>query len=589
MMSSEAVQQKKSRKRGKRGGQPQQKPVADVVEQPSMQVTEEEERPQQEKKIKIDTELVEFNNAAEETTAVFEEEEQRQEEEEQEKKEDSASPVGVSLAEASMNFASLNLSEKTMKAIQEEFKFEKMTEVQGRTIPHTLAGRDIVAAAKTGSGKTLAFLIPAIELLFKSTFKARNGTGVIVITPTRELALQIYQEAQKICKFHNQSIGLAIGGTEKRVEAAKLEKGINLLVATPGRLLDHLLSTPKFQYNNLQMLIIDEADRILEVGFEQELKEIIKKLPADRQTLLFSATQTQKVQDIARVATRNTESQKPVYIGVDDSSKFATREALEQGYVVCAAEQRFLLLYTFLKKNRLKKKIIVFFSTCSAVTFHAELMNYVDIPCLQLHGKLKQNKRTNTFFEFTNAESGILLCTDVAARGLDIPAVDWIIQYDPANDVKEYIHRVGRTARGIGNDVRGKALVFLLPEELNYLKHLKVARVPVKEYEFPPNKIAKVQAQLEALIEKNYYLHRSAREAYRAWVQSYAQANMKDVFNVHKLDLEAVAKSFGFTHPPHVNLNIALGGKKTRQKGKFSEDNPYGGSGLEEMGVQWSR
>jgi ATP-dependent RNA helicase DDX18/HAS1 len=371
-----------------------------------------------------------------------------------------------------------------------------------------------------------------------------------------------------------------------------LMKGINLLIATPGRLLDHLMNTEKFQYQNLQLLVIDEADRILEVGFEQELKEIIKRLPKDRQTLLFSATQTQKVQDIAKVATRNTDSQKPVYIGVDDESEFATRETLEQGYVVCSADNRFLLLYTFLKKYRLKKKIIVFFSTCSAVSFHAELLNYIDVPVLQLHGKLKQGKRTNTFFEFVNAEHGILLCTDVAARGLDIPSVDWIIQYDPANDPKEYIHRVGRTARGVGN-VTGKALIFLMPEELNYLKHLKEARVPVKEYEFPPHKIAKVQNQLEALIEKNYYLHKSAREAYRAWVQSYAQATMKDTFNVHKLDLMAVAKSFGFEHPPHVNLNIALGGKKTRTQKKnasgFSEDNPYGTSGLEDMGVQWSR
>jgi len=155
-------------------------------------------------------------------------------------------------------------------------------------------------------------------------------------------------------------------------------------------------------------------------------------------------------------------------------------------------------------------------------------------------GQQKQNKRTTTFFEFCNAEKGILLCTDVAARGLDIPEVDWIIQFDPPSDSKEYIHRVGRTARGLGR--KGRALLFLMPQELGFLKHLKRAKVPLNEYEFPQNKIAKVQSQLEKLVEKNYYLHKSAREAYRTFMQSYAQHAFKDVFDVHKLDVLAVAK-----------------------------------------------
>jgi ATP-dependent RNA helicase DDX18/HAS1 len=243
-----------------------------------------------------------------------------------------------------------------------------------------------------------------------------------------------------------------------------------------------------------------------------------------------------------------------------------------------------------LKKNR-NKKIIVFFSTCNAVKFYGELLNYIDVPVLDLHGKQKQKKRTTTFFEFCNAETGTLLCTDVAARGLDIPAVDWIIQYDPASEPKEYIHRVGRTARAAS---KGRALLFLLPKELGFLKYLKHAKIPLNEYEFPQSKIANVQLQLEKLVQKNYFLHQSAREAYRSYVQAYAQLSMKHVFNVHELDLLQVAKSFGFTHPPRVQLKIALKSKKGLNvrgaKNGFSEENPYGeAAGQQQPGAQWSR
>jgi ATP-dependent RNA helicase DDX18/HAS1 len=240
----------------------------------------------------------------------------------------------------------------------------------------------------------------------------------------------------------------------------------------------------------------------------------------------------------------------------------ATAEGLEQGYVVCSSELRFLLLFTFLKKN-LKKKIIVFLSSCKSVKFHADLLNYIDIPVLDLHGKQKQQKRTNTFFEFINAESGILLCTDVAARGLDIPSVDWIIQYDPPDDPKEYIHRVGRTARAGG---KGRALLFLLPSELGFLRYLKAANVPLNEYEFPPNKIANIQSQLERLVEKNYYLHQSARDGYRSYLQAYASHSHKDIFNVTLIDLVAVAKQFGFSVPPKVNLDISVTAVSSRKR-----------------------
>ena len=221
-----------------------------------------------------------------------------------------------------------------------------------------------------------------------------------------------------------------MGGANRKAEAEKLSKGVNLLISTPGRLLDHLLNTP-FVFKNLKSLIIDEADRILEVGFEDEIRQIVKVLSNDdRQTMLFSATQTTKVEDLARISLRPG----PLYINVDEEKQFSTVDGLEQGYVLCDADRRFILLFSFLRQmNQKKKKVIVFFSSCASVKYYAELLNYIDCPVLELHGKQKQQKRTNTFFEFSNAQSGILICTDVAARGLDVSS--WPTRAQKSNSV----------------------------------------------------------------------------------------------------------------------------------------------------------
>lgn len=459
-------------------------------------------------------------------------------------------------------FSSLRgkVADATLKAI-ESMGFTQMTEIQAMTIPHLLEGRDVVAAAKTGSGKTLAFLIPAVELLSKLKFMPRNGTGALVIAPTRELAMQTFGVLQELLQGQNQTLGLIMGGTNRQSEGAKLAKGVNFLVATPGRLLDHLQNTSEFVYKNLQCLIIDEADRILDIGFEEEMKQILRLLPKRRQTMLFSATLTKKTEDLVKVALKT----EPLYIGLDEQKEKATVEGLEQGYVVCPSDKRFLLLFTFLKKNR-KKKVMVFFSSCLSVKYHHELLNYIDLPVMSIHGKQKQAKRTTTFFQFCNAETGILLCTDVAARGLDIPEVDWIVQYDPPDDPKEYIHRVGRTARGEGG--RGHALLILRPEEVGFLRYLKVAKVPLQEFEFSWAKIANIQPQLEKLISQNYYLHMSAKEAYKSYVRAYDSHHLKSIFDVNTLDLIQVAKSFGFLVPPNIDLHVGSSKARPRKKGR---------------------
>lgn len=484
-------------------------------------------------------------------------------------------------------FKDLDLSENTLKSLNES-GFLRMTLIQAKSIPLLLKGKDVLGAAKTGSGKTLAFIIPAIELLHKVQFKSRNGTGVLVISPTRELALQIYGVTLEALKYHKFTSGIVIGGSNRRNEAEKLSKGVNILIATPGRLLDHLRNTSSFITRNLLMLIIDEADRILEIGFEEDMNQILRALNKSqrsketRQTVLFSATQTRNVRELAKLSLKD---KVPVFVSAHEGSKNSTVDGLEQGYVCCPSSKRFLLLYSFLKKiSKKQKKILVFFSSCASVKYHSELFNYVDLHVNDIHGKQKQQKRTTTFFEFCNAKSGILLCTDVAARGLDIPNVDWIVQYDPPDDPKEYIHRVGRAARG--SKAVGKALLFLIPSELKFLEYLRKAKVTVSEFEFPKKKIANVQGQLEDLVRENFYLHKSARDGYRGYLLSYASHSHKDIFDVHTLDLNGASKAFGFKQPPNVNLQLSTRGNKDKNKNKnnkrtennqkFSADNPKG-------------
>jgi ATP-dependent RNA helicase DDX18/HAS1 len=488
---------------------------------------------------------------------------------------------------ADESFASLPLSDATQLAIK-EMGHETMTKIQALSIPALLSGKDLIGSAQTGSGKTLAFLVPIIELLRKAKFHTRNGTGAMILSPTRELAMQTYGVCKELLNDSSAlTYGLIMGGANRKTEAERLQKGVNIVIATPGRLLDHLKNSPGFNTRNLLVFCMDEADRILEIGFEEDLRAIVKMLPKERQTMLFSATQTKQIQDLARLSIN---PKTAVYVAVENDNKEATTENLEQGYVTCPSDQRFLLLFTFLKKNK-NKKIMVFLSSCNSVKFHAELLNYIDIPVLDIHGRQKQVKRTTTFFQFQKAKTATLLCTDVAARGLDIPEVDWIIQYDPPDDPREYIHRVGRTARGSHGS--GRALLFLTPEETGFLRYLQAAaKVTLNEYEFPTSKVANVQTQLQSLIEKNYYLNRAAREAYRSYLLAYASHSHREIFNVHELDLQAVGLAFGFTSPPRVDLAFSTKGSKRDKKGggmskkgiqknmasghDFSASNPYG-------------
>lgn len=515
-------------------------------------ITDEEPKKKKKKLKQVATE-------DEETEAISDEEPKKKKKKKKAKQvEEEGEESGGNGIMTNETFESLGLSDNTHKSIK-EMGFARMTQIQAKAIPPLMMGRDVLGAARTGSGKTLAFLIPAVELLYHVRFTPRNGTGVIVICPTRELAIQSYLVAKELLKFHSQTVGKVIGGEPRKKEVEILVKGVNLLVATPGRLLDHLENTDGFVFKNLKFLVMDEADRILEQNFEEDMKKIIKLLPKTRQTSLFSATQTSKVEDLARVSLTS-----PVYIDVDEGRKEVTNEGLEQGYCVVPSAKRLLFLLTFLKTFHGKKKIMVFFSTCKSTKFHTELFRYIKIDCLAIHGGMEQSKRTSTFFQFVKLETGVLLCTNVGARGLDFPRVDWIVQYDPPDDPTEYIHRVGRTARGEG--AKGKALLVLTPAELQFIQYLKAAKIPVEEHEFEEEKLLNVQAFLEKTISENSALSVSAKEAYKTYISGYDSHSMKDVFNAHRLDLKEVAASFCFSSPPKVLLKIHREGDGYRSK-----------------------
>uniref|UniRef100_T1JCZ2 ATP-dependent RNA helicase n=1 Tax=Strigamia maritima TaxID=126957 RepID=T1JCZ2_STRMM len=440
-------------------------------------------------------------------------------------------------------FDSLGISRLTLRALSDE-GFTRMTEIQEKSIPSLLKGRDLIAAAKTGSGKTLAFLVPAVELLSKLKFEAANGTGVIVISPTRELCIQTSRILKSLLARRRLTECVIMGGTNKKVEDEKLKTGINFVVATPGRLLDHLKNTLEFVYANLQCLIIDEADRTLDMGFEREMKQILQFLPKKRQTMLFSATLKKNTKDLIELAMEAD----PIYVGLDQPEEKATVDGLEQSYVVCRLENRFLMLHSFLSKvHQNNQKSMVFFSTCRSVKFYHILLNCLDLPVKCIHGNQKQGKRTSTFLEFGNSPSSILLCTDVAARGLDIPHVDWIIQFDPANDTKEYIHRVGRTARGAGG--RGRAILILRPEEVGFLQHLKTVNVQLDEHRFSWTETPDIQNRIKEAFAKDPPLRNSAKAACKSFVRCYSARHLKNVFDVNALDLTALARSFGLDEP----------------------------------------
>ena len=443
-------------------------------------------------------------------------------------------------------FQDLPLSKVTLKGLTAN-GFTEMTDIQLAAVPHALAGRDVLGAAKTGSGKTLAFVVPLLEKLYREGWALSDGLGALVITPTRELALQIFEVLRMVGKHHMFSAALLTGGKrEFREEQVRVPR-MNIIVATPGRLLQHLEETPGFDPAQLQVLVLDEADRILDMGFSQQLNAILEYLPGggERQTLLFSATQTKSVKDLARLSLGET----PQYVGVHDKAEHATPDQLVQNYVVAALPDKLDMLWSFIKSH-MKHKVVVFFSSCSQVRYVYECFRCMQpgVPLMALHGKIKQARRTHIYFDFVRRPAAVLFATDIAARGLDFPACDWVVQVDAPEDAAMYIHRVGRTARYQSG---GRSLLFVLPsEERGLLQRLQDANIPVKKLTVNPSKTTSVKQKAASVVASNMECKRLAQKAFTSYLRSVALMPHKDVFDVTALNTEAYADSLGLPKCP---------------------------------------
>lgn len=446
------------------------------------------------------------------------------------------------------SFSDLPLSLPTQEGLK-ACHFTTLTPIQARAVPLALHGSDILGAAKTGSGKTLAFIVPVLENLYRKQCVGQDaGLGAMIIAPTRELAIQIFDVLVKIGrKGHLFSAGLVIGGKSLQEEQNALAR-MNIVVCTPGRMLQHLSQTALFSVDNVQMLVLDEADRILDMGFQRDLDAILEYLPKDRQTLLFSATQTKRVSDLARLSLRD-----PEYVSTSEQGESATPKSLQQNYVLTPLPDKLDTLWSFIQTCK-KSKIIVFLSSGKQVRFVFEAFRHMQpgIPLLHLHGRQKQTARLDITTKFSHAQHSCMFATDVAARGLDFPAVDWVVQLDAPEDADTYIHRVGRTAR---YERDGKAVLFLDPsEEEGMLSRLEAKKVPIERISVKQKKQQSIKPQLQNMCFKDPTLKYLGQKAFASYVRSIHIQKDKEVFKLEKLNLEEYAASLGLPGAPKIKF-----------------------------------
>jgi len=369
------------------------------------------------------------------------------------------------------NFSKLNLSRPILRAIH-ELGFQKPTQIQCSTIPIALLGKDICACAATGTGKTAAFMLPILErLLFRP--KQVPVTRVLVLAPTRELAIQVHSVSRSLAKYLDIQICLIAGGLRIKDQESSLRKEPDVIIATPGRLVDHLHNTPSFGLQNIEILVLDEADRMLEEHFEEQMKEIVKQCQKGRQTMLFSATMTDKVEELVSLSLNH-----PVRIFIDQNTNVAS--CLQQEFVRIRAnreDDRMAIVAALCCRN-FNKHCLVFCQTKKLAHHFRIVLGLFGLRSGELHGDLNQMQRLEALDLFKNGNIDVLVATDLVARGLDIPGVMTVISFNMPSSFKSYIHRVGRTARA---GKFGRSITLVGEKERKNLKlACKTSNVPVK-------------------------------------------------------------------------------------------------------------
>ncbi|XP_055804025.1 DEAD-box ATP-dependent RNA helicase 18 [Solanum dulcamara] len=439
--------------------------------------------------------------------------------------------------------------------------FEFCTPVQAATIPLLCSYKDVTVDAATGSGKTLAFVLPVVEILRRSSSNPKPHKVMgIIISPTRELSSQIFHVAQPfISTLANVRPMLLVGGLEVKADIRKIEdEGANLLIGTPGRLYDIMERMDILDFRDLEILILDEADRLLGMGFEKQLNSIISHLPKLRRTGLFSATQTEAVEELSKAGLRN-----PVRVEVraeakqlsgsasGNSTSSKTPSGLHIEYLECEADKKSSQLVHLITKNK-PKKIIIYFMTCACVDYWGTVLPRLSclksFSLISLHGKMKQSAREKALASFTALSSGILLCTDVAARGLDIAGVDYIIQYDLPQDDKMFIHRVGRTAR-LGR--QGSAVVFLLPKEEAYVEFLRIKDVFLEEGECASD-APDIIDEIRSAAKKDRDVMEKGLRAFVSYIRAYKEHHCSYILRWKELEIGKLGMGYGLLQLPSV-------------------------------------
>ncbi|TFA99316.1 ATP-dependent rRNA helicase SPB4 [Trichoderma ghanense] len=465
--------------------------------------------------------------------------------------------------------------------------FKQMTPVQAATMPQFLGNKDVVVEAVTGSGKTLAFLIPIVQRLLRLEEPTKkHHVGAIVISPTRELAAQIHTVLLSLLEFHAPSAEilphlkgedkrpgnavpaivpqLLVGGTTTPAQDLSyfVRHSPNLLISSPGRLVELLGSRHVHIDQSFEVLVLDEADRLLDLGFKQDLQTILSHLPKQRRTGLFSASVSEAVGEIIRVGLRN-----PVKIEVKvkmkDGGVVEDRRipaSLQMSYLVTPASHKLPALAQLLERLPVRpQKSIVFLSTCAAVDYFQHTLPQIlpqGFSLLPLHGKHPAKVREKNFNRFlTSVSPTVLLTTDLAARGLDIPQVDLVVQIDAPSDPKVFIHRSGRAGRA---GRKGLAVVMLHPgHEEDYAKFLEIRQTPITPLLKPSISVTEEEARaatskFRKLLQSDRAIHDKAQKAFVSWVRSYGAHQATSIFRVADLDWTDLGHAWGLLRLPRM-------------------------------------
>ncbi|KAI1644234.1 ATP-dependent rRNA helicase spb4 [Daldinia loculata] len=466
--------------------------------------------------------------------------------------------------------------------------FARATPVQASVWPLFGGGnKDVVVEAVTGSGKTLSFLLPLVHRILRQDEPTkRHHVAAIIVAPTKELAGQIHGTLTSLVAFHPQSSELLphLTGEEKRLDTSSpviipqllsggstttpaqdlsffLRASPNVLISTPGRLVE-LLSSPHVHcpQSSFELLILDEADRLLDLGFKADLQKILSRLPKQRRTGLFSASVSEAVGEIIRVGLRN-----PVKVAVKVKSlktggiieERRTPASLQMSYLTTPASHKLPSLVQLLEKlDPRPQKSIVFLSTCAAVDYFAHLLPTLlpeGFDLVSLHGKYEAKVREKNFAKFLNAaQPSVLLTTDVAARGLDFPQVDLVVQIDPPSDPKSFLHRCGRAGRA---GRRGLSVILLQPAELDYVPFLEVRKTPIMPLAYPVISVNDVDvdtttSRIRETVKRDRALHDKAQKAFVSWLRSYSKHTASSIFRIADLDWADLGHAWGLLRLP---------------------------------------